>query len=459
MTERRCDVVVFFGATGDLAAKQIFPALFAMFRRGQLDIPVVGVARSDLSRADFHQRAKASLQEAGQAFSDREFKGFASNLHYLSGDYADPATFDKLGQQLGGYAYPLFYMAIPPGMFEAVADGIKRLGCGPVARLVVEKPFGRNLESALKLNETLHRCFPEESVFRIDHFLALETVGNLVYFRLANAFLHPLWSHRYIKNVQITLAESFGVEGRGAFYDDIGAVRDVVQNHLFQILGLLAMEPPEALDSVESLHRAQLQTFRDIKPVQLSNVVFGQFAGYRNEHGVKPASNTETYVAMRLEIDNERWQGVPFYIRTGKALAATCTEVMLTLKPADYSGLDAGRSPLPNYFRFRLEPGMEIAIGAQIKSPGRRFVGDATELIVQREQHGAMAPYERLLADAIDGDQTLFTRSDNMEAAWKIVDAILDHDQPVARYQPGSWGPDSSCHVLINGDQWHTPAA
>lgn len=459
MKERRSDLLVFFGATGDLAAKQIFPALFAMFRRGVLDMPVIGVARSELSGADFHLLVKTSLQKAGLSIAEREFEGFASNLHYIVGDYTDPATFDRLGQQLGGYSYPLFYLAIPPGMFEVVVDGIERLGCGSAARLVVEKPFGRNLKSALELNETLHRCFPEESIFRIDHFLALETVRNLVYFRFANVFLHPLWCHRYIKNVQITLTEAFGVKGRGAFYDDIGAVRDVVQNHLFQILGLLAMEPPEKLGGAESFHLAQLQTFRDIKPLQLSNVVFGQFAGYRNENGVKPASNTETYVAMRLEIDNERWQGVPFYIRTGKALAATCTEVMVTLKPSAYSRFEEGRSPSPNYFRFRLEPDMEIAIGAQIKNPGRHFTGEATELIVQQEQPGILAPYERLLADAIDGDHTLFTRTENMEAAWKIVEAILDHDQPVARYQPGSWGPDSSRHVLINGDQWHTPSA
>lgn len=457
MKKQRCDVLVFFGATGDLAFKQIFPALYALFGRGQLDMPVIGVARSDLSHTEFHQRAKSSLQTAGLSFSSQEFDAFARQLQYVSGDYSDTATFERLGQKIQDYSYPLFYMAIPPVMFETVINGLKKLRCESNARLVVEKPFGRNLESARALNQTLQNCFPEDSVFRVDHFLAMETVGNLVYFRFANTFLQPLWCQRYIKNVQISLAENFGIEGRGAFYDEVGAVRDVVQNHLFQILGLLTMELPDNLHSADSFYKAQLEAFRSIKPVQLSDVVFGQFSDYRSEPGVNPESNTETYAAMRLFIDNERWRGVPFYIRTGKCLAMTCTVVMVTLKVPEILSPEGSIQSLPNYLRFRLYPDMEIAIGVQIKRPGRLLTGDATELVVQRGQHGDMAPYERLLGDAINGDTSLFTRKENTEAAWTILEGILDQDRPMAKYQPGSWGPESSRHVLVNGDEWHTP--
>lgn len=459
MTDRRSDVLVLFGATGDLAFKEIFPALFALHKRGRLNMPVIGIARSELSQLEFRDRAAQSLKAAGLKVGQNAFDDFGRHLQYLSGDYTETTTFERLEHTLDGFSDPLFYMAIPPAMFEAVTKGVKRMGCGPASRLVVEKPFGRNLQTARTLNETLLRCFPETSIFRVDHFLAMETVGNLVYFRFANAFLQPLWCHQHIKNVQITLAEDFGVAGRGAFYDDVGAVRDVIQNHLFQILGLLAMDAPSDLHTIRRLHQAQLDTFLSIRPVQPADVVFGQFAGYHLEKGVDPHSVTETYAAMRLNVDNRRWRGVPFYIRTGKCLPVTCTEVMLTLKTGTVPAFWAdGAKPLPNYLRFRLYPDMEIAIGAQIKRPGRALMGEATELIVQRERLGDVSPYERLLGDAIEGDDTLFTRSENMEAAWAIVENILDQDIPVAKYQAGSWGPDSSCHVLINGDEWHTPS-
>lgn len=456
MERSRSDVFIFFGATGDLGHKAIFPALFALFRNGQLRVPVIGMARSPLSRIEFHERAKNSLMENG-TFDADAFDAFARHLSYLSGDYNDPETFERLDAKLSHFSRPLFYMAIPPNMFESVSRGISRVGCGADARLVIEKPFGRNLASAQSLNRVLHRCFPEESLFRVDHFLAMETVENLVYFRFANMFLQPLWCSQYIKNVQITMAEDFGIAGRGAFYDDVGAIRDVVQNHLFQILGLLAMEPPTDIREPDGFHHEQLKAFLGIKPVQRPDVVFGQFAGYHDEPGVSANSSTETYVAMRLQIDNDRWRGVPFYIRTGKFLPSTCTEIMITLKTLDQPITDVDGRPLPNYLRFRLTPDMQIALGAQIKTSGRSMSGQPIELIALREDYSSIRPYERLLRDALEGDDTLFTRSANMEAAWRIVENILDHDGPVTAYEPGSWGPENSVDVLINGDAWHTP--
>lgn len=453
----RSDVFVFFGATGDLGFKEIFPALFELFRDGQLDVPVIGIARSRLSDSDFRARAKDSLLEKG-TYEGATFDAFARTLSYLSADYQDPETFERLDKALDGFSYPLFYMAIPPNMFEIVAHGISSIRCSAGARLVIEKPFGRDLASAKALNRILHRCFPESSLFRIDHFLAMETVENLVYFRCANALLQPLWCRDYISNIQITMAENFGVAGRGAFYDNVGAVRDVVQNHLLQVISLLAIELPNNLKTPAAWHDEQCRLFRSIKPVQISDVVFGQFSGYRNEPGVRPDSDTETYVAMRMAIDNERWRGVPFYIRAGKCLPVTCTEVRITLKGSAHSlpGIDV--TAQPNYVRFRLYPDMQIAVGVYVKAPGRAMTGQPIELMTQHSSLQQVTPYKRLLDDAMKGDDALFTRIDNVELAWQIVDNALNHhDVPLTVYQSGSWGPENSNTVLSEDHAWHGP--
>lgn len=451
------DVIVLFGATGDLAFKEIFPALFGLYKSGRFYGPVIGIARSSLSDGQFHQRARDSLIAKG-CFQEDVFEAFVRNLSYLSGDYREPATYERLAQRLNGFMRPLFYMAIPPGMFETVTQGVASLGRCHESRLVIEKPFGRNLASARALNKNLLQCFPEKSLFRLDHFLALEAVENLVYFRFANSFLQPLWCRDHIKSVQITMAERFGVEGRGAFYEEVGAVRDVVQNHLFQILSLLAMEPSRDISDYDALHAEQHKLFRRVRPVRVHDVVSGQFAGYRNEPGVHVDSNTETYVAMRLSIDNVRWCGVPFYIRTGKCLPVTCTEIMITLNaPVDLMPGQNVQDPV-NYLRFRLDPDMQIALGAQVRRPGSLVMtGQPVELLACDEHYDRVTPYERLLGDAIMGDDRLFTRPENIEAAWCIVENILDRPSgTVVQYEPGSWGPDSRA-VLINGDHWHDP--
>lgn len=457
MTTPRSDAFVFFGATGDLAFKEIFPALYALTGHGKLDMPIIGVARSALSGEQFQDRARDSLKASG-AFDERDFEAFARRLHYLKGDYQDPATFERLEQALQEYSRPLFYMAIPPSMFAVVARGIASKRCGTGARLVIEKPFGRDLASARALNKTLHQCFPETSLYRMDHFLGKETVENLVYFRFVNTFVEPVWCRDHIQNVQITMAEDFGVAGRGAFYDEVGAIRDVVQNHLFQVLSLLAIEPPTTGGDPDSLHDEQLKVFRSMRPLRPADVVFGQFSGYRDEPGVAPDSRAETYVAMRLHIDNDRWSDVPFYVRTGKCLPITCTEVRVTLKRPEQKVFSSGAGRGRNYFRLRLDPSMQIAIGAYVKEPGRKMTGHPVELIAHRGEREEMAPYERLLGDAINGDTALFTRSDNVEEAWRVVEGVLDHHGPIAQYSPGSWGPESSRDVLMGDDQWHNPS-
>jgi glucose-6-phosphate 1-dehydrogenase len=447
------DALVVFGASGDLAAKQIFPALQALARRGNLAVPVVGVARSEWTLEQFRSVARDSLARHG-GVDEAGFAPLAARLSYVSGDYRDPGTFARLGRALAGAARPLHYLAIPPSLFETVVGGLANAGCANNARIVVEKPFGRDLASARELNARLSRFFPESAIFRIDHYLGKEPVQNLVYFRFGNTFLEPIWNRHYVRRVQITMAESFGVQGRGRFYEEAGAIRDVVQNHLLQVAALLAMEAPVGHDA-EGLRDAKTQAFRAMRPLTPSETVRGQFQGYRSEEGVDPGSDVETFAALRLHFDSWRWAGVPFYIRAGKCLAVTATEVLVELKPPPHV-LFGDHSAAPNYFRFRLSPHVVLALGARAKRPGEAMVGEAVQLIACHEQGDEMAPYERLLGDAMRGDQTLFAREDAVEAAWRVVDPVLGRTTPLHIYEPGSWGPPEAAGLLDAG-HWHDP--
>jgi len=464
---RPSDALVFFGATGDLAYKKIFPALQALVRDQGLDIPIIGIARQGWNAERLRDRMRDSLENAGGVI-EPAFSKLCANLRYIDGDYTDPSTFDRLRQALEGKQRPLHYLAIPPSLFPTVVKGLAASGCAKDARVVVEKPFGRDLASAQALNATLHEVFPERSVFRIDHFLGKEAVRNLLYFRFANTFLEPVWNRNYIDNVQVTMAEDFGVQGRGAFYDDVGAIRDVVQNHLLQVVTLLAMDAPIG-DDANAIQAEKLRLFRAMRPLQPQQVVRGQFRGYRDEKGVRPDSQVETYAAMRLEIDTWRWAGVPFYIRTGKCLPLTATEVTVDLKCPPMAifdddlvaadGAKDGKHRLlrSNYFRFRLGPDMVIATGARVKRPGEGMRGDDVELIARHQPSRGAPPYERLLGDALRGDSSLFTRDEAVEAAWRVVDPVLDLPGPIELYDQGTWGPASASAVVEEGDGWHDP--
>ena len=454
MTATQSDALVFFGATGDLAYKKIFPALQAMIRRGTLDVPVIGVAKSGWNLDNLKARARDSLKEHGGGVDPKAFERLCSLLHYVDGDYGDRATFDQMRKQMGGARHPVHYLAIPPVMFPVVVEQLGASGCADGARVIVEKPFGRDLESARKLNQVLLGNFDEKSIFRIDHFLGKEPVQNLLFFRFSNSFLEPIWNHHYVRGVQITMAESFGVQGRGAFYEEAGAIRDVVQNHLLQVLALLTMEPPAGNDS-EAVRNEKVKILKCIPPLKPKDVVHGQFRGYRDEAGVAPDSHVETFVALRLQIDSWRWSGVPFYIRAGKCLPVTCTEVFVELKPPPDIYVHA---PQPNHLRFRLNPEVSIGLGAMIKAPGERMQGDDVELLMSHNPTGEeMAAYERLLGDAMQGDATLFAREDSVEAAWRIVDPVLDQKVPVETYEPNTWGPVEASRAIGPSDGWHDP--
>ena len=450
------DALAFFGATGDLAYKKIFPALHAMARRGHLEFPVIGVAKSGWNLDQLRARAKESIEKHGGGVDDQAFRRLIARLGYIDSDYQDASTYTALLKAMGGAKHPTHYLAIPPSLFATVIENLGASGCARNGRVILEKPFGHDLPSAQALNVTLHKVFDESAVFRIDHYLGKEPVQNLVLFRFANSFLEPIWNRRYVESVQITMAESFGVQGRGAFYDANGAIRDVVQNHLLQVVAYLAMEPP-LTTYPESIQDEKVKVFRSILPLDPDDLVRGQFSGYLKEPGVKSGSTVETFAAVRLHIDSWRWEGVPFFIRAGKCMPVTATEVRVTLKRPPLRKLSPEDA---NYFRFRLGPDVIIAVGAQVKRPGEHMDSEATELkLVQRPEGEEMDAYERLLGDAMAGDHLLFTRQDAVEAQWAIVQPILGDATPVLEYQPGTWGPAKAEQLTAEVGGWHNPPA
>ncbi len=456
-TAQRSDALVLFGASGDLAHRKIFPSLYAMSERGGLNVPIIGVAKADWGLDDFKTYVRDAMKNVEGA-EENTVARIVDRLRYVDGDYREIDTFKNLAKELGGAKRPLYYLAIPPSMFSIVIQSLGSSGGAKGARVIVEKPFGRDLASARKLNQAARAVFPDDSIFRIDHFLGREAIMNILYFRFANSFLEPIWNRNYVSSVQVTLSEQFGVDHRGAFYETAGCLRDVIQNHLFQIVALLAMEPP-AGRNFGAVHTEKAKVFTAMREIDPNDVVRGQYAGYRKEPGVARDSDVETFCALRLFIDSWRWQGVPWYLRSGKCLPQTATEVLVQFRPPpqtlfEDSAPTAGR---PNYLRFRISPSSAIALAARVKRGGKEFIGDQRELYLIEEQPGEKSPYDRLLGDAMAGDGALFTREDAIEAAWAVVDPVLKTHKAVRPYRRHSWGPKEA-NALIAGDWgWHTP--
>jgi glucose-6-phosphate 1-dehydrogenase len=451
------DALVFFGATGDLAFKQIFPALLGLVKHHNLDIPIVGVAKAGWNLDQFKQRARDSVASQGPV-DEPAFARLLQLLQYVDGDYKDPQTYAQLSAVLGARHCALHYLAIPPVLFGTVVEGLAKAGCAENARVVVEKPFGRDLDSARKLNAILEEFFPESAIFRIDHFLGKEPVQNILYTRFANLFLEPVWNRTYIRAVQITMAENFGVKGRGRFFEEAGAIRDVIQNHLLQVLACLAMDAPTGQDH-DSMRDEKTRILKAVRPLTPADIVRGQFRGYRQEDGVAPDSQVETYAAVKLYVDTWRWAGVPFYIRAGKCLPVTATEVVIDFKKPPRESFGEASTGPANHMRFRLSPDVVIALGMRVKIPGEQMAGEDVELIAHHQTGSELPPYERLLGDALRGDQLLFAPEDAVEAQWRIVDPVLESNTPCHEYEPNTWGPEEAERLIADHDVWLDPKA